>query len=58
MDVYTVEELDEPFFGIQTLREFITSSEDIFHIQHHELDNMSNEHLTEHLAFLTKLWLN
>ncbi|MED1467586.1 hypothetical protein [Bacillus salipaludis] len=40
----------------QTYREFIIQSEEEFGLRPRNLDNMSNEQLTEYLDFLDFLW--
>lgn len=40
----------------QTYREFIRESEEEFELEKMDLDNMSDENLTEYINFLDYLW--
>ena len=41
----------------QTYREFIRESEEEFELEQMDLDNMSDENLTEYINFLDYLWI-
>ena len=40
----------------QTYREFIRESEEAFELEKMDLDNMSDDNLTEYIDFLDYLW--